>query len=330
MLHKKNTSLIKIIQTLEDAKKIIIATHKGPDGDAVGSSLALGMILRNLGKKVEIAIKMTDIGTPKILRGIETLMSPERTMGNPDLLVCLDCADENRISYVPFKEKTKVWRTMNIDHHDSSNCFGDFHYVLPGFSSTGEIILKIAQKAKWNVTSEIADAIWTAIVTDSGRFSYSCTSASTLKAGAYLLSHGARYVELNDALFFQIPSNLMELRKKAMASLQVWCNGKVSVIALDEDDYAATNCSKADTEDFVDIPRSVSGTVISIFFYRSFPGDSTHMSIRSRTGYSAQEIAKHFGGGGHIVAAGATVADPLDTAMSYAKDFLTGYLSSCP
>lgn len=328
MLHKKNTSLRKIIDTLEGAGRIIIVTHKGPDGDAVGSSLALGMLLRNLGKTVEIAVNAADIGTPRVLRGIDTLTPPDKTMASPDLLVCLDCADEKRISYAPFQEKTKIWRTLNIDHHDSSSCFGDFHYVLPEFSSTGEIILKIARAAKWNVTNEIADAIWTAIVTDSGRFSYSCTSAATLQAGAYLLAHGADYVRLNDALFFQIPPNLMELRKIAMKSLRLWCGGKVSVIALDEADYAATNCTKADTEDFVDIPRSVTGTVISVFFYRSFKGDSTHMSIRSRTGYSAQEIAKHFGGGGHIVAAGATVPDTLATAMANAEKYLNGYLDS--
>lgn len=324
---QKNTTLREIVAALQNAAKVVIVTHRGPDGDAVGSSLALGTLLRNLGKTAEIAIDLSDIGTPSVLRGVDSLTPPSSAMADPDLLICLDCSDENRISHPRFREMTKCCRTLNIDHHASSNRFGDYHYVMPSFSSTGEIVLKIARYAGWNVTPEVADALWTAIVTDSGRFSYSCASPATLRAGAYLLSRGADHVRLNDALFFQIPPNVMELRKKAIASLRIWCGGKAAVISLDEDDYASTGCTKADTEDFVDIPRSVAGTVLAVFFYRCRKDDSTHLSIRSRSGYSAQEVAAHFGGGGHVAAAGATVEDSMEDAMAKVRAYLTDYLA---
>lgn len=323
-------ALESAIAALDAARRVSIVTHRGPDGDAIGSSLALALLLEAQGKEVRVYARAEDIGAPRVLEGLERLSRPEEAADAPapDLLVCLDCASPDRVS-VPFlRDNLSSFRILNIDHHESNPRFGAVNWVVDDASSTGELVWTLAKAAGWPLSREAAEALWVAVVTDTGRFSYSSTHASTLECGADLLRHGVRQSYLNDEIFAKAPLRTMRLRARAYATLQVWFGGAVAVIRLDASDYEACGCAKADSEDFVDIPRAVRGVKLAIFFYRSRADEtSAHLSIRAYEPVSAGEFAALFGGGGHRAAAGATLDGcSLPEAVARVRAALPGFL----
>jgi phosphoesterase RecJ-like protein len=261
---------------------------------------------------------MEDIGAPRVLEGLEILIPPEEAAKAPppDLLVCLDCASRDRISVPFFRDRLESFRSLCIDHHESNPRFCDANFVAGDASSTGELVWDILQTAGWPISRKMAEALWVAITTDTGRFSYSCTHPSTLECGAALMRLGVRHEYLNDEIFSKAEAKAIRLKARAYASLELWFGGAAAIISLDADDYAACGCAKADSEDFVDIPRAVRGARMAVFIYRSRADETkTHLSIRSCGRDCASDFAALFGGGGHKAAAGAT----LDCGMAEAK-----------
>ena len=329
-----NDTLKLAIAELEKAQSIAIVTHRGPDGDAIGSSLALALLLEGQGKEVTLYARIEDIGAPRVLEGLDRLVRPElaESAKRPDLLVCLDCASIERVS-VPFiRDNLDSFHILNIDHHESNPRFGAVSWVVDDASSTGELVWTLAKAAGWPLSRMIAEALWVAVVTDTGRFSYSCTHASTLECGADLIRCRVRQSFLNDEIFAKAALGVMRLRARAYASLQIWFGGAVAIIRLDAPDYAACGCSKSDSEDFVDIPRAVRGIKLASFFYRSREDESsTHLSIRAYDPVSASAFAALFGGGGHRVAAGATIKNcSVSEAMERARAALPAFLAPAP
>ncbi len=315
---KPNDPVEAVIARLEAAERIVITAHVNPDGDASGSSLALALFMRARGKTVRLAIPMNDLGAPGVLETFQSFRN-DSPIEAPDLFVCLDCATVPRLALPELRNKAGVWPTLNIDHHASNTRYGHLNYVIDDYSSTGEVIYDIAKAAGWPIDRDIAEALWVAIVTDTGRFSYSSTSPSTLRCGADLLACGVRAPWLNDELFCIKDRKEHDIYLRALSSLETWYDGKVAVITLTERDYEETGCTKSCTETFADIPRSVRGSVIAVFLYR-LPGDpKTHASIRARAPYSASALAQIFGGGGHELAAGATLDMGIDAAKAAIK-----------
>ena len=321
--------LAEALAEIAGAHRIAIVTHVGPDGDAVGSSIALGTLLEAAGKEAAVYIRRGDVGAPAVLEGVARLRDPEEAARDPapDLLVCLDCAATKRIAVPFFRDGLSRFRVLNVDHHESNPLFGDANYVKPDASSTGELVWNLARRAGWEIGRDAAEALWVAVTTDTGRFSYSCTHPSTLECVADLLRRGVRHDYLNDEVFSRADLRVMRLRALAYASLETWFDGRVAVIHLDADDYARTGCKKADSEDFVDIPRAVRGADMAVFFYRSLPDETaTHLSIRAREPLAAADLAARFGGGGHRLAAGATLPCGVAEAMGQARAALAEML----
>lgn len=315
---RPNDPIESVISALEAAKRLVITAHVSPDGDASGSSLALALLLRARGKEVRLAIPMDDLGAPGVLETFQSFRD-SAPIGEPDLFVCLDCATVPRIALPELRGKAGLWRTLNIDHHETNERYGHLNYVVGGASSTGEVIYDIAQAAGWPLDRDVAEALWVAIVTDTGRFSYSATKPSTLLCAADLYARGVRVTWLNDELFSVFDRKVLDIQARALASLETWYDGKVAVITLSERDYAETGCTKSCTETFANIPRSVRGSVLAVFIYRLPSDPKTHFSIRARAPYSACALAKAFGGGGHELAAGATVDMSIDEAKTALK-----------
>ncbi len=308
------------IDALRAAERIAIATHVGPDGDASGSSLAMCLMLRKLGKDVRAYLRKADLGAPAVMEGTALFLDPAEADFSADTLLCLDCAARSRIAVPAFRDGLQRFKVVNVDHHESNDGFGDVNFVVPDASSTGELVWQMALAAGWEIDRPAAEALWVAVVTDTGRFSYSCTRPSTLECGADLLRRGVRQDFLNDELFSKTDLRVMRLRTLAYESLETWFNGKVAVIALDADAYLSTGCKKADSEDFVDIPRAVRGAEMAVFIYRSLPDERlSHISVRARKPFSAAALAKTFGGGGHDLAAGATLDGGVAEAAGRVK-----------
>lgn len=311
--------MAQVSKALSSATRIAIATHRMPDGDAVGSAVALCLLLRGLGKTADVVIDRDAVGTPSIiLEGFGTYQVLGDLPYKPDMVAFVDCANADRVAPQSMMQELPGIRTVSIDHHFGEQ-FTDLLYAVPDYSSAGELVYNLAMADNWAITPQIADALWVAIVTDTGRFSYKCTRPSTLRCAAHLVECGARYSFLNDAVYCQIPKKVMDIRAIAEGTLESHFDGFATTMYLKAEDYAATGCKKADTELFPEIPRSVAGTSVAIFLYVLPEDPSTvHASLRSREnarGVSALDIATHLGGGGHTHSSGATVHDTTIEAI---------------
>ena len=299
------------------SKRILVSGHLSPDGDSLGSMLALARLLRNAGYEAYATADLNALGKPGFLEGVKDLI-PVRKLKRQkrfDLFIAVDCASFERMppEVRPVAEKLPK---ICIDHHvPNDGSIADVSIVDSKASSTGEIIWRIARWNEWNLDTAIAEALWVAIVTDSGRFAYDSTKPGTMRAAGDLLKHGVRTALINDILYGTFPKKAIELKRIAWRSLHIWKNRKVAEVTLTRDDFREVRGTKADAEDIIEIPRSVARNEIALFFYQ-IPDRTkeTRCSIRTRGNWDATVLAGKFGGGGHVKAAGCTIKASMGAA----------------
>ena len=299
------------------SKRILVSGHLSPDGDSLGSMIAMARLLRNAGYEAYATADLNALGKPGFLEGVEDLI-PVRKLKRQrkfDLFIAVDCASFERMppEVRPVAEKLPK---ICIDHHVTNDgSFADVSIVDPEASSTGELVWQVAKWNEWKLDLAIAEALWVAIVTDSGRFAYDSTKPGTMRAAGDLLKHGVRTALVNDILYGTFPRKAIELKRIAWRSLHVWKNRKVAEVTLTRDDFREVRGTKADAEDIIEIPRSVARNEIALFFYQ-IPDRTkeTRCSIRTRGDWDATVLAAKFGGGGHVKAAGCTIKASMGSA----------------
>ena len=299
------------------SKRILVSGHLSPDGDSLGSMIALARLLRNEGYEAYATADLNALGKPGFLEGVEDLI-PVRKLKRQrkfDLFIAVDCASFERMppEVRPVAEKLPK---ICIDHHVTNDgSFADVSIVDPEASSTGELVWQVAKWNEWKLDRPISEALWVAIVTDSGRFAYDSTKPGTMRAAGDLLKHGVRTALINDILYGTFPKKAIELKRIAWRSLHVWKNRRVAEVTLTRDDFREVRGTKADAEDIIEIPRSVAKNEIALFFYQ-IPDRTkeTRCSIRTRGDWDATVLAAKFGGGGHVKAAGCTIKASMGSA----------------
>jgi len=314
------------------AKRILVSGHLSPDGDSLGSMIALARLLRAAGHDAVATADVNALGRLGFLEGVADIV-PVRALRRQkrpfDLFVAVDNSGFDRMppEVRPVAENLPK---VCIDHHVTNNGdFADATIVDPDAAATGEIVWRFAKWNEWPLDRAAAEALWVAIVTDSGRFAYDSTGPGTLRAACDLLKHGVRTAWINDVIYGSFPRRAIELKRRAWRSLHVWKNRRVAEVTLTRDDFREVRGTKADAEDIIEIPRSVARNEIALFFYQ-IPDRTkeTRCSIRTRGDWDATAIAARFGGGGHVHAAGCTIDAPLSTAKrqmrSAVKDMLKG------
>ena len=302
---------------LDKSKRILVSGHLSPDGDSLGCMIAMARFLRQTGHDAVAATDVNALGKLAFLEGAEELL-PVRRLGKSrrfDLLVAVDCGSFDRMppEIRPVAEKLPK---ICIDHHVTNDgSFADVSIIDPEASSAGEIVWRFAKWCEWKLDRVSAEALWVAVVTDSGRFAYDSTRPGTLRAAGDLLKHGVRTAMINDIIYGSFPRKAIELKKIAWRSLHVWKNRKVAEVSLTRDDFRAVRGKKADAEDVIEIPRSVAKNEIALFFYQ-IPDRTkeTRCSIRTRGDWDATVLATKFGGGGHRKAAGCTIKASMGNA----------------
>lgn len=303
----------RLLEALSATSRVVAVSHEHPDGDAMGSAIALASFLRNAGRDA-IAV-----GIEPVPVSLEFLSIPARDVLIPtavfrphpgDLVCFVDCNGIHRIpaSLRPLVAGASAFAC--IDHHLSDSYPSPVVYAIPDASSTAELVWNLSQAAGWTLTPAIADALWTGIVTDTGRFSYSCTRSSTLRCAAALLEAGARASFVADECFHLVSLRRLRLQRRLLGSLELHADGRVAIASLSPDDYAAEKATIADSENFVNIPRFVRGVEAALFFNASEPG-LVNLSMRTVAPLDAAAFCSFFGGGGHACAAGATVHGAL-------------------
>ena len=311
--HKK-ASVADIIKTLNNAKSVLITGHVRPDGDSVGCMIALSELLNRAGIKAVATSLKKGLGGPQFLTGVRDMITPKSAARKKfDVVLTVDCGSLERVPTELHKLLQKA-TVINIDHHQTNTRFADLNLVNAKSSSTGEMVWNMARKAGWELDSVSAEALWVALITDTGRFAYDMTSPGTLRCAADLLKCGVRTAFINDQLYCSFSRINMELKRRAFKSLQITEHNHIASVTLTGRDFEETGGTKADAEDIIEIPRSLVGNKVAIFFYGSEDNAETRISLRTREPLDATTLVHQFGGGGHPRAAGCTIKEPLSKA----------------
>jgi len=321
------------VRLISGAKRILVSGHLSPDGDSLGSMLAMVRLLRQAGYEAYATADPNALGKPGFLEGVEDLLPVRRLrrLGKKkfDLFVAVDCASFARMppEVRPVAENLPK---LCIDHHVTNDgTFADVSIVDPEASSTGELVWRFAKWNEWKLDRATAEALWVALITDSGRFAYDSTSPRTMRAAGDLLKHGVRTSWINDVIYGTFSRKAIELKRLAWRSLHIWKNRRVAEVTLTRDDFREVRGTKAEAEDVIEIPRSVAGNEIALFFYQ-IPDRTkeTRCSIRTRGDWDATVLAGKFGGGGHRKAAGCTIKATMNVAKRQMRAAVQDLLKS--
>ena len=310
-----NDAFVQTVKLLEGKRKILVSGHLSPDGDSIGSMIALVEWLKAAGFDAVAAADMKSLGKMAFMKGTKTFVPLKRIRRKRfDLLFCVDCATAERLppEVRPFAQKIPV---IAFDHHRTCDNFGTLTVIDAEATAAAVIVWRFAKFMGWKPNPAIAEALWVALVTDSGRFAYQTTSPETMRMAAELLETGVDTNRINDIIFNTFNTRAIKLKRILWRSLHVWKNRKVAEVSLTRDDFRSVRGTKADAEDGVEIPRSVMRNEIALYFYQ-IPDRTkeTRVSIRTRGQWDATALAAQFGGGGHLRAAGCTIEGNMATA----------------
>jgi len=283
----------------------MVATHRNPDGDAIGSLLAVTRALRNAGRD---AI-MWHPDAPAVPDDLAFLLEPGEAVTSTlpnDLadrtLVVVDCATAGRLSDHP--PGALGARIINIDHHHDNGRYGDLNLIDGGASSTAEIVLGVLDAARWPLDAAIARALHVGLVTDTGRFSYSNVTGDTLRADARLVDAGVDVADIGRRLYENVPIAQVRLLGIAYTRAEAYLDGRLIVAVLDLDDFAAAGTDDADG--VAEALRGVRGAEVGALV-RHLHGGGLRASLRAASDrVDVSAIARAEGGGGHRAAAGLT------------------------
>lgn len=301
-------TLDNILEEIKKAEKIVILTHDTPDGDAIGSSLAMKHAIKILGKEADVIIPEYS-ECFSFLPGISEIKK-ESNIKAYDLALALDCADGKILKgYDPYFENAKM--KIVIDHHSSNKMYGDINFVNPVAPACCEILVGIFDYLGIEITKEIGTAVITGIITDTGGFDYNAT-AETFDFAAMLLRKGINISEVyRKALKIKTRPNF-ELRKLADERMEFLEDGKVTFTYITLEDEKRVNAKTGDHEGLVENGRDIEGVEVSVFLHEKEGKQGFKLSLRSSEYVNVSDVCLMFGGGGHQKAAGAFVPGTVE------------------
>lgn len=298
------------IRLIKESDNILIASHVQPDGDSIGSILALGMAIEKLKGKVRI-LKVDDIPSDyQFLPNIELIK--EFDDENIDLFIALDCGDMERLGSGK-KLALKAKQIVNIDHHITNDNFGDLNIVSPSSAATGELVYKIIKKMDVQIDKNIATCLYTAISTDTGSFMYSNTTYKTHLIVAELLKIGININDININLYQSRSMERTKLFLDSLDTLEILLDDKVAIVTTTQDMLESNDAKLEDTEGIISFVRDID-TVEVACLLKEINESEVKVSIRSKKAIDVSKICNKFNGGGHIRAAGCTIYGSIKEA----------------
>jgi len=292
--------------------RLVFTTHTGPDGDGAGCALALAGALKAAGRNTVCAGLENMPGEYDFLEGLDENIPAAGYVPLPgDAMVVLDCGAPDRLPE-PLRPHAARLAKFCIDHHRDYSGFAEFALVDERAAAAAELVMSVIEAGGLPLARGTAEALWTGVVTDSGRFSYVATSPETLRRAARLLEAGACFDRINERVFNRMELRRFRLRNRLLASFGISSDGKVAVVSLGPEDYAAESCGYEDSDNFIDCARVVKGVEITVFLRKHTPGAPVKISMRTTDRFDAARICRdEWGGGGHARAAGAELDGPL-------------------
>lgn len=302
-----------LLEIIRKTKNIVLATHVNPDGDALGSLIGLADTLETMGKHVFRYLEepVTHLyhflpDTGKMLTDISALQDFARQAGGDILCISLDCGDRKRLGKSA-DDLLKIRPFIVIDHHKNNYGFGDISWIDSQRSSTGEMVFDLTETLVGRISENAAVALFAAIVTDTGSFRYELTSAHTFNVARKLVGLGVRPARVSGHLYDNYTAGRLQLLQKVLATLEILGGGRIAIIRVTTDMLESTGCSLEDTENFINLPRSVTTVKVAVFL-KEIGADRVSVSLRAKDTCDVAEVASRFGGGGHRNAAGFRVS----------------------
>ena len=300
----------EIARILRDHQRFAVLGHVRPDGDALGSQLALALSLQQLGKEVLVWNEDGMLEKYSFLPRAELLTKPPSSPENVDVAIALDTAIQNRLGTALAAVRTaKIW--INIDHHLSNPGYGNIAYVDPSAPATAEIVFRLIKSQGLPFNRDIAENLYAAISTDTGSFQYPKTSAHTLEIAAELIRAGLDVGRLNQQLYENYPRRRLELLRELLRTMRFEQGDSVASFSLSLKTAAELGVLPEDNEGLIDHLRAIRGVIVAVFFEELTDG-KVRVSMRSKSNaVDVCAICQKFGGGGHTLAAGARVRGTL-------------------
>lgn len=312
MIQAVKNELGQVAELLNNSTRVIISGHMLPDGDSLGSSLALGLALEMAGKEVLVVSPDPPPDVYKFLPGIERV-ALEPNQGPFDTFVAVDCSVPDRLGrFKSLMETTAV--VVNIDHHTGTVPFGTCNYVDARAAATGEILVDLLELMQVPISLEIATCLYVALVTDTGSFKYEQTSANTHRRVARLMDLGVPAAKLNIYLYDEKPLVAVRILQAALESLKISDCGQVAWITIERNVLDNLGADDQHTEGLINYAREIQGVEVALMF-REIAPQQFKVSFRSKGEVDVNDLARNFGGGGHPRASGCVITGSLMEAV---------------
>jgi phosphoesterase RecJ-like protein len=317
------TELVAVVEALRDHGRFLVTTHENPDGDALGSMLATRLVLEQLGKDAVMYL-YGDVPLPAeySLMQLDGLLRRVPDDAGERVLIAVDCANESRLG--PDSEVLQnAPLVLDIDHHHDNTRFGDVNLIDPRASSTGELLRDVFRELGVKITPEIAEPLYVAVVTDTGRFQYTNTTPKSLRLAAELIEAGADHHRIFQGVYESVQFAKLKLLARALERAQVYEGGRLVVSHLLRDDFREVGAAEPYAEGIIDYLRAVEGADMSVLI-REPPtragGPTRRVSLRSsHDELDVSAMARKQDGGGHRQAAGFSSEDSVEEITDFIR-----------
>ncbi|MFI3173857.1 MAG: bifunctional oligoribonuclease/PAP phosphatase NrnA [Bacillota bacterium] len=298
-----NNSIEEVREVLKQYDSILLCGHTNPDGDAIGSVLALATSLSLIGKKVQVYLETYGKRYDTIPNKHFIVKRDE--IKECELFVSLDCGDKDRFSMI-LNHFKKAKKTLNIDHHISNPSFADMNYVIKGASSTCEIVYHILEDTL-PINRDICTALYAGIIFDTGGFRHSSTTAETLRIASELMKYDIPFNDIYIQFFDTKPFSEIKITAAALQNAKLCYDGKLIVSTITKEELKLFDATHEDIGGVVSYIKGVEGVKIACFLYEKAADGQVKVSLRCDDGYDVAAFAQRYGGGGHVKAAGCTL-----------------------
>lgn len=312
-----------ILEVLARGRRFLVCSHARPDGDALGSILACGMLLQQMGKEADLVTTGQVPHLYRFLPGASSIRSAERVLGPYDAVILLECDGLERSGI----EGLDHFFLINIDHHHSGCSYAHINWIDRTAPSVGEMVHRLAVAAGTRITPEMATCLYTTLLTDTGGFCYGSIQASTFELARSLVLAGANPVRIAQDVCFSAPFSKMLLHGAALNNLHR--DGPLAWLWVSHQDMVRTCAADEDCEGIVNFAVGIAGVEAAVFL-REIPDGQIRLSLRSKGRLSVAAIAEDMGGGGHQNAAGCTLSGPLPRALDQVLAALRNALAAPP
>jgi len=300
--------LQQILDAIRARRRFVISSHARPDGDAIGSELAMAFALRALGKEVRVINKDVAPGPIMAFPGVSDIQVADFAEGEFDAAIIMECGDLARTGVAGFER----FFVINIDHHPGNTGYGDINWFDPSAAACGEMVYDVIRGLGVPLTVDIATHIYLAILTDTGSFHYSSISPRTFDICSEAVEAGVDPVLVARNVYDSNNMGRLKLFGAVLSAMQIDSTGRIAIVYLDHEMARAAGGTYDDTEGLINLPLTVK-EIQAVVFFKQIEGDEYRVSMRSKGNIDIGVVAKDFAGGGHRNAAGCTVNGSIDS-----------------